>query len=341
MGHHFVVGGDVELDEAPKTCEAVERMKVERRVLQGSPECLDHRVRERDLDLSQEPRQSLAIQQVLDGAVDVLASRVCHHDQAISAMSQLSDRFTQDATRPAAPEASLETPRQDPPGIVVDHRMKIGSRSIEQANDRHIQMQEFAGSFCSDADFRLGRIDTFPRASPAHISDESVPRGWRSQDLPASLSVKSQRSQRHVLELVALDHFAHAVDFTWSQACRDDTRSAWLVIEIAPSFGATTTVVARRRDTRNSKRGAERQDSPRPRDRSQEDPCDVTFRKSLVIELDIRCSKHRDQEADDCSEKSGSTSESFDLRGQLGTIVGSDIAGDHLGHAAVHPASNG
>jgi ABC-type transport system involved in Fe-S cluster assembly fused permease/ATPase subunit len=61
MGHYFIVGGDVELDEATKSREAAQRMKVEPRVLQGSPECLDHRIGERDLDLSQDSRQFLAV----------------------------------------------------------------------------------------------------------------------------------------------------------------------------------------------------------------------------------------------------------------------------------------
>jgi hypothetical protein len=71
MGHYFVVGRDVELDEATKSGEAVERMKVEPTVLQGSPERLDHRIGERELDLSQDPRQLLFIQQIVDGSVDV------------------------------------------------------------------------------------------------------------------------------------------------------------------------------------------------------------------------------------------------------------------------------
>ncbi len=42
MRHHFIVLVDVELDESSKTDEAVERMELQPRVLQRSPECLDH-----------------------------------------------------------------------------------------------------------------------------------------------------------------------------------------------------------------------------------------------------------------------------------------------------------
>jgi hypothetical protein len=61
MGHYFIVGFDVKLDEPMKSREAVQRMKVEQSVLQGSPERLDHRIGKRDLDLGQDARQFLII----------------------------------------------------------------------------------------------------------------------------------------------------------------------------------------------------------------------------------------------------------------------------------------
>ncbi len=62
MGHYFVVGSDVEPDEATKGGNAVQRMEVEPRVLQGSPECLDHRIGKPDFDLRQNARQVLTVE---------------------------------------------------------------------------------------------------------------------------------------------------------------------------------------------------------------------------------------------------------------------------------------
>ncbi len=70
MGHYFIVGFDVELDEPMKGREVVQRMKVEPRVFQGSPECFDYRIREGHLDLSQNPRQFLAVEPIIDGALN-------------------------------------------------------------------------------------------------------------------------------------------------------------------------------------------------------------------------------------------------------------------------------
>jgi hypothetical protein len=88
--------------------------------------------------------------------------------------------------------------------------------------------------------------------------------------------------------IVTLNHLSHAFDFIRGQASRDDSWAAWLVIEITSGLGAAPTVVAGRRETRDSKCRAERQDSLCPLDRSQENPLGVTLWKPLVIELDLR-----------------------------------------------------
>ncbi len=76
-------------------------------------------------------------------------------------------------------------------------------------------------------------------------------------------------------------------------------------------------------------------------DRSQENPLGVAIWKSLVIEPELRHTKHGDQEANHRPEQSRSAPEPLDLDGQLGIIRGSEIARDDIGSAAMNPASNG
>ena len=91
---------------------------------------------------------------------------------------------------------------------------------------------------------------------------------------------------------------------------------------------------------RDSKSRVERQNLSCSLDRSQENPLGIAFWKSLVIETDVRHSKHRDQEANDCSEQNRSTPEPFEFRGQLDTIMDSEIASDDIARAAMNPSSN-
>jgi hypothetical protein len=53
--HHFVVGCHVELNETTESREIVQGVQVEPRVLQGSPEGLNHGVGKGHLDLMRIP----------------------------------------------------------------------------------------------------------------------------------------------------------------------------------------------------------------------------------------------------------------------------------------------
>ena len=195
MRHHFVMRGDVKLDESTKSGEAVQRMKVEPRVLQRSPERLDHRIGKGHLDLGEDARQFFVIQQIVDGSVHVLTSRIRDDDRVPGTIVELNNGFAQYPTSSAATEPFLESPRQDSPGIVVDYRVQIRSRSIKQPDDRHVQMKEFPGSLRSDADFGFRGMDSDSGASPPRIPDKPIPRRWRGEDLADSLSVQRQGSQ--------------------------------------------------------------------------------------------------------------------------------------------------
>ena len=75
--------------------------------------------------------------------------------------------------------------------------------------------------------------------------------------------------------------------------------------------------------------------------RSQENSLGAAIWNSLVVETDIGYSKHRDQKAYDRSEKSCSTPEPFDLGGQLGMMMGSEITRNHVGRTTMYPTSDG
>ena len=141
--------------------------------------------------------------------------------------------------------------------------------------------------------------------------------------------------------VLALDQLLHRFDFSGSQACGHDSWAARLIIQVASSLGPTPTVVARCRETRDSKGRVQWQNLSCALDRSQKNPLGVAFGKPLVIELDLRRPKQGDQEANDRPEQGRSTPMPFDLGGQLGMIMGGEIGRNHLGRATVNSAPNG
>ena len=141
----------------------------------------------------------------------------------------------QHPARSPTTETVFERPGQDPPGVVVDYGMQVGSRAIEQSDDRDVQVKEFVGSTCSDSDLRFGRIDAIPETPPPGFPGQDIPRRGRRKDLPDSLRMKRQRSERHVSVIAALDHFLHHSDFVRSQASGHRARAAGLIVQIAPN----------------------------------------------------------------------------------------------------------
>ncbi len=92
---------------------------------------------------------------------------------------------------------------------------------------------------------------------------------------------------------------------------------------------------------RDAKGRVERQNLSCSLDRSQKNPLGIAFWKSLVIETDVRRSKHRGQEANYRSEKSRSTPEPFEFRDEFTTVVVGEVTGDDISRAAMNQASNG
>jgi hypothetical protein len=153
--------------------------------------------------------------------------------------------------------------------------------------------------------------------------------------------MERERPQRHMPMIIVLHHLSHGFDFCRGQACRDHPGAAPSILQIAAGLGTLPTVVARRRETRDSERCAEREDLACSLDRSQEKPLGVACWKSLVIDLDLGYPNHGDQKTHDGSEQSRSTPQPIDLIRHLRMIMGSEIASNHIGHAAMNPASNG
>jgi hypothetical protein len=102
-----------------------------------------------------------------------------------------------------------------------------------QSTDLHSGAQR-PGEKC-----RLARIDAVSRSPPTLCSHQPIPRRWRCDDLPDSLCVKCQPSQRHMSVVVAPDHLLHGFDFFRSRARGYDSRTAGSIIQLAPGFSTT------------------------------------------------------------------------------------------------------
>jgi hypothetical protein len=89
VGHHLIVLPHVEVYETARGLDTVERVQIEPRVLERSPEGLDQRVAKRNLYLGQDSAQVFALEYVVDVRVDVLAARVSDNRRLSPSAPQL------------------------------------------------------------------------------------------------------------------------------------------------------------------------------------------------------------------------------------------------------------
>jgi len=93
------------------------------------------------------------------------------------------------------------------------------------------------------------------------------------------------------------------------------------LVQFAPLFQATPTVLAGGRQPRDSQRRTERQNISCTLDRPQQGFLGVAIWKSFVVELDLRHPKHGDQQSNNCTEQSRAMLIVVDLSNQVGAIM--------------------
>src|SRR5206468_12186140 len=76
-----------------------------------------------------------------------------------------------------------DTPREDAPKEVVDHRVQVVAGPVEQVNDGGVDVPHLVGSRRSKAHLRLRRVHAEPGATPAELSHEVVPGRGEAQTL--------------------------------------------------------------------------------------------------------------------------------------------------------------
>ncbi len=75
-------------------------------------------------------------------------------------------------------ERRRHLPGEYPPREVVDDSTKVSTTSIEQPNQRSVDMPDLVGTGSSNTDFRTAWVNASTRPSPVVASYEPIPGGW-------------------------------------------------------------------------------------------------------------------------------------------------------------------
>ena len=98
---------------------------------------------------------------------------------------------------------------------------QVGARLVEKPNDRHVDVEPFAGVRGSNSNSRLRRIESTTGPAPTMLRHHSTPGLVAREDTTAPLCQQSKRAKRKVLVFIGLHHHSHRPAFFGCQSTGD------------------------------------------------------------------------------------------------------------------------
>jgi hypothetical protein len=145
MGNNGIVLVDVECDQSFQRRERVELVQKQPAILHRPPQGLDHGIGIADLDLGEDAVQLPESPKAVDLAIDVLDAGVANHSGAIIILGVILRCLDENLTGVLRFEVPNQLPGQDSPTEIVDHRVQIRARAIEQFDDRDVDVPNSFG----------------------------------------------------------------------------------------------------------------------------------------------------------------------------------------------------
>ena len=189
-----------------------------------------------------------------------------------------------------------DPPRQDPSREVVDHRVQVGARPVEQADDGGVDVPHLVGSRRSKAHLRLGRVHAEPRAAPAELPHEVVPGRGGGPDRAEPLRQDGERAGRDVPVLERGHHVLDRPDLGWGQSMGRRVRTGRLIVKrtrvLQPSPGMEPT----RRQSQEPQERPQRHTLAGPIHGAQDPDLGASVGQTLVRQRESRASKQGEGE---------------------------------------------
>jgi len=142
MRHLRVVLIDVEFDHRTNTRHRIQGIQEQSLMFERTPIGLDERIGEAGLDLGEDAFQARTEQGSIDCTVDVLDAGI-GIQQGPARNYEMLASGQQHLARARSVEALRHGPRKDFPRVIVQHRMETDFRSVEQLDERGVDVPDF------------------------------------------------------------------------------------------------------------------------------------------------------------------------------------------------------
>ena len=209
MGNNGIVFLDIERDQPFQRRECVELVQKQPAMLERTPQGLDHGIGIADLDLGEDAAQLPETKKAVDLIIDILDARVGYHGGAIAILGKILRCLDENLTGDLWFEVQNQLPGQDSPTEIVDHRVQIRARGIEQFDDRDVDVPKFVWLGRPNTFLGFGRIDAMTWPKPSAFANEASPCRRREEDLADPLSMQRQRKDAHVAVVLRDYHVSH------------------------------------------------------------------------------------------------------------------------------------
>jgi hypothetical protein len=120
--------------------------------------------------------------------------------------------------------------------------MQVQPRPVEKPDKRDIHVPKLIGPSRADPLGGLWRVETKPLAKPRVSKALPSPRARRREYAPDWLSVKRQRTDRKVPEVLTANHITHDVKLTVGQLRRSRLGATASVIQVTRRRAAPSVV---------------------------------------------------------------------------------------------------
>jgi len=149
-----------------------------------------------DLHLGENAAQSAESEQCVHLAIDILDAGV-GDDGGRVVRGKIGGGFEEHVAGGLRFEAKGGLPGEDAAGVVIDHRVQVDTRAIEESEEGDIDVPVFVGLRRPQSQGWLLRVDAAAGPEPSALADARVPGGRRGEDLAEALGEEgcSRRSR--------------------------------------------------------------------------------------------------------------------------------------------------
>jgi hypothetical protein len=127
--------------------------------------------------------------------VHALDARVGNDGGCVAAGRQLLAGLGEELAGGVRFQAQHEPPGQDAPAEVVDGRVQVSARSVEQLDDRDVEVPILVGTRGTDALSGFGGVEATPGPEPSTFADEASPDRHGGKDPTHALGMQGEGAQ--------------------------------------------------------------------------------------------------------------------------------------------------